>query len=81
MGEVIKIHENTPDPQPVEVHHQMLHELSINPNLEHFQVVCHWKNGKSTSGWSENINSLMMMFGCAVLEEHSKKTIFYYPGD
>jgi len=73
---VTKIHEDTPDIQPREVHHQLLDEMAHSPELDHFQIVCHWKNGKTTTGWSHGIRSHVMTFGATALTEAVRHAIF-----
>ncbi len=80
MGEVIKIHEDVPDPQPVEIHTQVLHEMAISPELMDFQIVCHWKDGKTTTGWSDGIKSNVMAFGVLTLDEHTRYAIYRQTG-
>lgn len=55
---------------------QMLQELSVNPDLEHFQIVCHWKDGTTSTGWSHGIKGSKMALGMIVLEEAVKVAIF-----
>ncbi len=76
MGEVVKIHEDAPDIAPVETHHQMLLDMSRSNELEHYQIVCHWKNGTTTTGWSTGIRSHVMSFGIMTLDEATRRAIY-----
>ena len=79
IDKVTKIHKNTPDIVAPEIHHQMLYELAHNPDLEHFQIVCHAKGGTVTTGWSHGIRSSVMALGHMILG-NSIMVAIYNPG-
>lgn len=73
---VVKLHKDMPEPQTVVVHHAMLRDMSQHPELEHFQIVCHWKDGRTSTGWSDGIHSHVMAMGCMTLEYTTQHAVF-----
>lgn len=76
IDNVVKIHKNTPDPhRPSGIFHEDLQALAVNPDLEHYQIVCHWKGLRSSSGWSQGIPLSNLAMGSLVMQEAVTKLV------
>lgn len=50
--------------------------LAGDEDLEQFQIICHWKNGSTTVGWSAGITHSQLVFGSKCLEAEVHGRVF-----
>ena len=53
-----------------------LAELSANPDLKDYQIVCHWKDGSISSGWSSGQHVNQLISGYTFLRVSTENVIF-----
>jgi hypothetical protein len=58
---------------------ESLIQLGSDPDLGHFQVICHWKDGRSTVGWSTEISHDELVFGSELLKFAVNERVFGAP--
>jgi len=61
------------------VNKQALVALGNDPDLENFQLVCHWKDGRTTVGWMADITHSQIVFGAAMLTQEVNDRVFLQP--
>jgi len=55
---------------------EALIELGSNEDLDNFQIVCHWKCGNTTCGWSTGLPVGLLVFGAELLKHEVNETVF-----
>jgi hypothetical protein len=60
---------------------QVLVALGNNPELESFQIVCHWEDGKTTIGWMPEMTHAQLVFGATQLSLEVNDRVFYHHED
>ena len=55
----------------------MLIQLGSDPDLEGFQIICHWKNDDTTVKWSNDIKNNDLVFGATMMTDEVNQAIFH----
>ena len=53
-----------------------LAQLANDDRLEHFMVVCIWKDGDCTAGWTGGMEHRDLVFGAAALQDEVQSQVF-----